>query len=414
MMLPSLTDAPWLRSNEARAVFCALAAAGHNARAVGGSVRNTLLGLPVKDIDIATPARPEQVISAAQSAGLKTIATGLKHGTVTIIAGHTPFEVTTLRRDVETDGRRATVAFTSDWAEDAQRRDFTINALYCDADGRVHDPLGGYPDLAARRVRFIGRAEDRIREDYLRILRFFRFTSEYASGAPDAVGLSACAELKAGIGQLSSERLRAEMLRILITPRAVESVEWMQAAGVLPVVLGLYANPENFGAIVKAEAAAAVEPDAILRLGSMTLQKPGDAKALRNKLRLPNDEYERLSRMAMADPAFDPQSPERDAKAFLYRHGPQAFRDGVMLSWARGVSRATTERWQDRLNLAQRWQPPQLPVNGAGVMALGIESGPAVGRVLSAFEDWWITADFSDDAFVLDAKLSELVKVTKA
>jgi poly(A) polymerase len=414
MTLPSLVDAPWLNTEDARAVFGALAAAGFEARAVGGAVRNSLLGLPVKDVDVATTARPLEVMSAANMAGLRTVETGLQHGTITVISGHTPFEVTTLRRDVETDGRHASVAFTSDWADDARRRDFTINALYCDRDGRVHDPLAGYPDIVARRVRFIGSPHDRIREDYLRILRFFRFTSEYASNAPDPAGLAACAELKDGIKRLSGERLRAELLRILTTPRAIEIVQAMDDSRILSLVLGVDGNVQRFGNLVQWQMAARAAPDAILCLGALALNMTGNASILQRHLRLSNNEYERLSRMAMPDAAFDPSSKLIDAKEFVYRHGTRALRDGVMLAWASAPSKAQPDVWLDRLNLAQRWRAPLMPVNGADVLALGIESGPNVGRVLSAFEDWWIAADFPDDATQLAAKLGEIVKVTKA
>ena len=226
--LPSLAGADWLARHQTQAVFDALAAKGFAARAVGGAVRNALLGRPVVDIDIATPARPEQVIEAARAAGLAAVPTGLEHGTVTVIAAHVPHEVTTLREDVETHGRHATVAFTDDWAADARRRDFTINALYCSADGEVFDPLGAYGDLGARRVRFIGEARERIREDYLRILRFFRLTAEYGAGPADAEGLGACVAERDGLARLSAERVRQEMLRLLAAPRAPELVRAMQ------------------------------------------------------------------------------------------------------------------------------------------------------------------------------------------
>src|SRR5262249_4864205 len=203
-------------------VFAALAAAGFVARVVGGAVRNALIGRPVVDIDFATPAPPAAVLAAARAAGLGAVPTGIEHGTITVIAYHMPFQVTTLREDVETDGRHATVAFTQDWAADARRRDFTINALYCSAEGDVHDPLGGYADRVAPRVRFIGSAELRIREDYLRILRFFRFTAEYAEGPPDAAGIAACVAERDGLERLSAERVRQELVHLLAAERGPE------------------------------------------------------------------------------------------------------------------------------------------------------------------------------------------------
>ena len=229
--LPSPRQRALADPAETQAVLAALRRAGHEGRIVGGAVRNALMGKPVADIDIATPATPEQVMRAATAAGLHVIPTGLQHGTVTVVANHVPHEVTTLRRDVATDGRHATVAFTQDWAADAARRDFTINALYCDADGTVHDPLGGYPDLVARRVRFIGSADQRIAEDYLRILRFFRFHAEYASGPLDAGGLAACVRGRDGLARLSAERIRAEMLKLILAPGALAALEAWRRTG---------------------------------------------------------------------------------------------------------------------------------------------------------------------------------------
>ena len=411
--LPSLAQRAWLNSVETQAVLKALAVAGHEARIVGGAVRNALMDLPVKDIDIATTATPPETIAAAAKAGLMTFETGIAHGTITIVVNHIPFEVTTLRRDEETDGRRATVAFTSDWAQDASRRDFTINALYCAGDGTLYDPLGGYDDLVHRRVRFIGKPEDRIREDYLRILRFFRFTAAYANGEPGAAGLAACVALKNGIAQLSGERRRVELLRILAMSNAPAMTATMQASGILALVLGTMGNAELLARVANLEKAGNSQPDTILRLGAIGLGKPGDALQLRSSLKLPSADYERLARMALPDRAFDPTSKELDAKAFLYRHGPQAFRDGVMLAWARTEAEPADTNWLGRLTLTQRWQAPELPVRGADVLALGVPAGPQVGRILSDFEDWWIAADFPMTPALFEKRLAHMVTVTK-
>ncbi len=372
------------------------------------------MGLPVKDVDIATTATPPQIVEAASAAGLATFATGIVHGTITVVADQLPFEVTTLRRDVETDGRHAKVAFTSDWEEDASRRDFTINALYCDASGAVLDPLGGFDDVVNRRIRFIGQPEDRIREDYLRILRFFRFTAQYASGPPDAAGLDACTALKDSIAKLSGERRRVELLRILVTPRAPEIASIMQDRAILALALGVQSNAGLLGRISAIETAAGMEPDAILRLGAVGLGRAGDANALRDSLKLSSADYERLARMAMPDRAFDPDTKEHDAKAFLYRHGPQSFRDGLMLAWARAGADAHDPARLDRLTLAQRWLVPALPVRGADVLALGIEPGPLVGRILSDFEDWWIASGFPMTPTLLAKRLQHTITVTKS
>src|SRR5262245_36642292 len=329
-----LIGAEWLDRPETQAVFAALAARGHVARAVGGAVRNSLLGRPVSDVDIATDARPEDVMRAAKAANLKAVPTGLAHGTVTVVAGDRPHEVTTLRRDVETHGRHATVAFTDDWAEDARRRDFTLNALYCGADGTVFDPLGGYPDLAARRVRFIGDAAQRIREDYLRILRFFRLTAELAEGPADAEGLAACVRERAGLAILSAERVRVELLRLLAAPRGPEIVALMQDYGLLPSVLGAAPRPTLIARLANIEAALGLAPDAVLRLAALAVEVAEDAERLRDRLRLSNDQGEKLARAAQHGIDIAPAGLEAGARACLYRHGEAAYRERVLLAWA--------------------------------------------------------------------------------
>ena len=264
---PRLFGADWLSNPSARAVFAALAAGGHEARAVGGAVRNALFGKAVKDVDIATTAAPEETMRLARAAGLKAHPTGIEHGTITVVAGHEPYEVTTLRRDIETFGRHARVTFTTDWTEDAKRRDFTMNALYCAADGTIHDPLGGYPDLAARRVRFIGDAHERIREDFLRILRFFRLYAEYGRGEPDPTSLDACVAERTGLANLSGERIRAEFLRMLAAPGAVDAAASLAIYGILEP-LHLHLDPHLLARLVEIETALGRPPDPVLRLAA--------------------------------------------------------------------------------------------------------------------------------------------------
>jgi poly(A) polymerase len=390
-------------------VFAALAAQGFAARAVGGAVRNSLAGRPVVDVDIATDARPEEVTRAAQAAGLHAVPTGLAHGTVTVVSGGRPHEVTTLRTDVETHGRHATVAFTEDWTEDARRRDFTLNALYCDADGTLFDPLRGYPDLAARRVRFIGDAGQRIREDYLRILRFFRLTAEFAAGPPDPEGLAACVRERAGLTRLSAERVRVELLRLLAAPRGPEVVALMQDYGLLPSVLGAAPRPSLLARFAAIEAALGLAPDPVLRLAALAVEVIEDAERLRDRLRLSNGEAAKLARAARwHGPDIGPGSAEASARLYLYRHGPAAYRECVLLAWARAGDPPASEAWRHRLALPERWQAPRFPLKGADAMALGIRSGPRVGEVLRALEDWWIAGDFAADEAVLRARLAEL------
>ena len=411
---PRLTGAAWLTRPEARAVFAALSGGGYEARAVGGAVRNALLGEPVRDLDIATPARPEDVMRLAKGAGLTAIPTGIEHGTVTIVSGHIGYEVTTLRRDIETFGRHARVTFTTDWAEDARRRDFTMNALYCDPGGIIHDPLQGFSDLVARRVRFIGEARDRIREDYLRILRFFRFTAEYSEDEPESHGLAACAALKDGIAQLSGERVRAELLRLLAARRAPETIAVMENSGILAAVLPGGRSLEAYNKLRAIERSLDLAADPLVGLCALAVSLPGAALALRDRLRLSNSEYERIARMAMPDPAFDPAVPEREAKAFIYRYGPEAFSDGAVVAWARSGDSSGDERRRQRLSLPARWKAPELPVRGADVLALGVPAGPDVGRVLGRFEEWWIGEDFPCHPDQLAAELARLAVVTKS
>ena len=405
---PRLDDASWLTRPETKAVFAALAAQGIAARAVGGAVRNALLRRPVTDIDIATPARPDEVMAAAQAAGLTAVPTGMAHGTVTVIANRVPYEITTLREDVETHGRHATVAFTDDWAADARRRDFTINALYCGADGEVLDPLGAYADLAQRRVRFIGDAAARIREDYLRILRFFRLTADYGEGPPDAEGLAACVAERAGLGLLSAERVRQEMLRLLVALRGPELVRAMLSHGLITLVLPAAPRPTLLDRLATLEAALDLTPDAVLRLAALAVEVPEDADRLRDRLRLSNEEHARLARAAMGVPHLGAETPERAAKACLYAEGEAGYRQRVLIAWARSGDPPASQVWRDRFALPERWQPPRFPLGGTDVMALGLPAGPRVGELLRTLEAWWIAGDFAADDAALRAKLEEL------
>jgi poly(A) polymerase len=405
----SLSGAQWLARSSTQAVFKALADRGFAARAVGGAVRNALLGRPVIDVDIATPATPDEVMAAAQTAGLKAIPTGIAHGTVTVVAEGQAYEVTTLRQDIETFGRHATVAFTGDWAADARRRDFTINAFYCSADGEVFDPVDAHADLAARRVRFIGDARQRIREDYLRILRFFRLTAEYGEGPPDAESLAACVAEREGLARLSAERVRQELLRLLAAPRAVEFVRDMQDYGLFGLVLPAAPRPGLLIRFAAVEAELGLAADAILRLGALAVELPEDADRLRERLRLSNEEHARLSRAAQRTPDIGPASAERAARACLYADGEAAYRERVVIGWARSGDPPADPAWRDRYSLPGRWQPPRFPIGGADVVALGVAPGPRVGELLRALEDGWIAGDFAADETTLRTELQRMV-----
>jgi len=381
--LPSLAAADWLLRDETRAMFEALTREGAQARAVGGAVRNALMGLPVKDVDIATTALPEDVMQLAKRAGLRAVPTGIDHGTVTVIAGKVPFEVTTLRRD------------------------FTMNALYLDAAGQVHDPLGGYTDLVARRVRFIGDARARIREDYLRILRFFRFLAEYGDPtAPDPEGLAAVQAERTGLAQLSGERIRAELLRLLAAPGAAQAAVAMHKAGILVPLIGVEGDVTALERLAAIERHLGRAPDPLLRLTALAGNTPLD---LPTRLRLSSAEGRRLTAARRCATAFDPRRCEAAAKEFIYRNGADDFIAGALLDWAHSHADTDDAARAERATLPARWAAPVLPLRGADVVARGIAPGPAVGRIVNAFEDWWIGAGFTDDAERIAAKLDELV-----
>ena len=396
-MKPHLRDWPLLKQPELRAVLKALDGENRSTRVVGGAVRDGLLGRRVTDADLATVFPPAEVISRAEAAGLKTAPTGIAHGTVTAIAGGRPFEVTTLRRDVETDGRRAVVRFTTDWKEDAARRDFTMNALYCDVDGDILDPLGGLADLKAGRVRFIGDAEDRIREDFLRILRFFRFFAYYGTGRPDSEGLKACARLKAGIATLSAERIWAELKRLFAAPDPTRAMLWMRTTEVLNKAL-----PESWGIdaihrLVAAEKPEGWDPDPLLRLEAILPPHRARIDALGTRLRLSKAEAARL--LAWADaPAPDPAWSEQELAKVLYRLEPSGVLDRLRHALAREMDAGhgeAAEGLRALIRFAEAWHRPVFPLSGKDLVAAGVPPGPELGQRLKELEERWIESRFS-------------------
>ena len=408
---PDLKHAPWLHAPALQQVLAVLDADGGEARVAGGAVRNGLLGEPVTDIDIATTHTPDRATALCQAAGLAVHPTGLDHGTVTVVAGEGearhPFEVTTLRVDTETYGRRAKVAFTDDWAADAGRRDFTINAIYCDRHGVIFDPLDGLKDLKRRRVRFVGDARQRIAEDFLRILRFFRFHACYGHGRPDAESLSACVALKGGLKQLSPERVRAELLKLLVTDGAVETVRIMQAAGLMAVLWPQPGDLARLARMARLDGRFGLHRDPLLRLAALWLARPGDAARLFDRFRLSLDDRRRL--MAMTSPSpVSPALRERERRVLVYQTGAAAFRDAVRLCWAGGRGRHRDGDWHDLLRFADGWEVPRLPVRGEDLVGRGIKPGPEVGRLLTALEDWWVANDFSPGREALLTRLDAL------
>lgn len=402
-----LSDAPWLKSGPAGRVLAVLNGNGEEARVIGGAVRNALLGIAVADIDIATTALPEEVIRRAAAAGIKSVPTGIEHGTVTLVIDKHPFEVTTLREDTETFGRKARVAFGRDWMRDAERRDFTINGLSIDASGVVHDYVGGLADIAERRVRFIGNANERIAEDYLRILRFFRIHAAYGAGEPDRAGYLACIGGRAGLASLSAERMRMEMLKLMVASGAAGAISAMADSGLLQQIVGGVAYTGPLASMIEVERMLALPADAMRRLAALTVAVTEDARRVATRLRLSNAEAKALDsmghrwwRLAGMD--------ESTAKRRLYRLGPEAYRDRLLLAWARtgGGDDAT---WRQSAHLPQRWSAPKFPLKAADFIARGIAEGPALGHVLTIAEDAWLAAGFPLEAGALAAVADQTV-----
>ena len=397
-----LGEAAWLKHGEVARLLAALNHDGEEARVVGGAVRNELLRLPVSEIDLATTAVPEEVVRRVNAAGWKAIPTGIEHGTITVVIDGKPFEVTTLRHDVETYGRKAKVSFGRDWGADAERRDFTINALSAAADGTVYDYAGGIADIAARRVRFIGDPHKRIAEDYLRILRFFRFHAWYGEGALDAAGLHACIVARGGLEMLSRERVRMELLKLLLAPHATPTVAVMAETGILGMVLGGVPLLASFENMVKVEAAAGVETDATRRLGALGVFLKEDAERLAQRLRLSNAEAERLMTLEgwwRVSPAGSDQA----ARSLLYYLGPQSFADRVLLAWSRSDAGAANDAWRELAHLPRHWKAPAFPLKAADFLRRGVAAGPRMGEALRAAEKAWIAADFPADRAAVDA-----------
>lgn len=399
----------WLVTARTRAIMRALTRDGGDARFVGGAVRNAILGEEVADIDIATPLLPQDVMQRLQQAGFGAVPTGLDHGTITAIVRGRPFEVTTLRRDVSTDGRRATVAFTTDWAEDAARRDFTMNALYANADGEIFDYVGGLADLRARRVRFVGDPSTRIREDYLRILRLFRFHAWYGKGDLDADAFAAASQEKAGLRLLSGERVQKELLRLLEAKTPVPALQAMQRASILAEILPGDLQLERTVRLVEIETANARKPDSLLRLAALLPDDVKSARKVSGILKLSNADKERLIEAAEADGRIAELLSPREVRKLLYRLGKQCFRDQLLLRWSQAGGNASDPRWGKLLRLAESWKKPDLPIDGQDVMAKGIDEGPKIGTTLRALEQEWVEADFVPDRRALLKRLRETI-----
>ncbi len=397
---PLLADAPWLTAGGTARVLQLLNADGEEARVVGGAVRNALLGLVPGDIDIATTALPEEVMRRARSAGIKSVPTGVDHGTVTLVIDGHPYEVTTLREDTETFGRKAKVAFGRDWVRDAERRDFTMNGLSADAAGVVYDHVGGIADAAARRVRFIGDPDQRIAEDYLRILRFFRIHAAFGAGAPDRDGYLACIRGRAGLASLSAERVRMEMLKLLVAGGASAAVLAMAEGGLLQPLIGGIAYTGPLATMIAIERELGLPASSTRRLAALTVAVTEDAKRVAARLRLSNAEAKALDSMGHRWWRFA-NADEAHARRLLYRLGVERYHDRVLLAWARGGGDVSSSRWRQLAALPQRWSAPKFPLRAADFIARGMAEGPALGHVLTLAEDAWLAADFPLDEVTL-------------
>ena len=398
---------PWMTDLVTLSVLEALSAGGAQARFVGGSVRDALLGRRIGDIDIATPAPPERVIELLEKRGIKVVPTGLAHGTVTAIAGTPPrhFEITTLRRDVETYGRRARVAFDADWAADAARRDFTINAIFLDPDGTVHDPVGGLADLRAHRVRFVGDPATRIAEDVLRILRYYRFEARFGTGLGDPQARAACRALAHLLPNLSAERVAQELVKLLETSYPISALRMMLEDGVLSVILPEARRLDRLRHMIAIEP----EPDPLRRLAALIEVDGAGAIALAERLHFSNAWRDRLH--GLAPPwAIDPPADMAAQRRALYRLGAERYRDIALLLAAEGAM--SRDRFGELLALARDWTPPAFPLAGRDVTALGIAAGPEVGRLLGAVHDWWEAGDFTADRAACLLYLQGLVRPT--
>jgi len=327
------------------------------------------------------------------------------------------FEITTLRKDVTTDGRRATVAFSKNWFEDAKRRDFTINALYCDCKGNLFDPLRGYQDLQIRKVRFIGDAKQRIREDFLRILRFFRFYATFGEGPIDPSGLEACIKEKSGIRTLSGERIKSEILRLLIAKRSYQALAIMDESAILEPALGLKPDLSVFKHLGEIEKEYGLAADALLRLCALLIKNKTDARTLTSRLKLSNAQAGRLNhalQMEDEEPflakALTAGLSEPALRKAVYLLGPETFRDKCLLEWARTKKPTTDPAFKKAFEFSKNWLPPEMPFKGADLIALGFKPGPGIGRTLSQFETWWIEEDFPASRDQLEKKLVELAK----
>jgi poly(A) polymerase len=405
--LGQLPPQPWMDAAETRAVIAALTAEGAEVRFVGGCVRDSVLRRPIKDIDIATHEPPERVMDLLVKAGIRVIPTGIAHGTVTAVIGKAHFEITTLREDVQTFGRHARVAFTDDWTADAARRDFTMNALCADPQGRIYDPFNGLADMGAGVVRFVGDPMKRIEEDVLRLLRYFRFFAHYGRSPMNAPALAACRKMAPELVKLSGERVAGELIRLLQAPDPASVLLVMHSEGILAHILPEACEFGRLRVMSWLETRAMVRPhvgvDGIRRLAAMLRVDAAGAQAIGERLKGSGEQTARIIAMAAPKVAVGRDMDERAARRALRRLGAETFRDLVLFAWAGERAAEAHSRseesaaWMGLLDLADVWQPVELPVRGADAIDLGVPRGPAIGRALAEVEHWWEENDFRPD-----------------
>jgi len=389
----STHDHPWMNKPSLVKLFSILNHDGLNARMVGGCVRDALLGRKIIDIDMACSLRPEETMKRLKKAGVKVVPTGLKHGTITAVVDKNNFEITALRRDEETYGRRAKVVYIDDWQEDARRRDFTINAFYLDLDGSLYDPCGGLRDITARKIRFIGDADQRIHEDGLRILRFFRFAAQIGQGEMDPAGLAACLKNKSLIDGLSGERLAQEIFKILQSDNLLPVMKVMNEGGILDKIIPNHEDIQKLNAYVRLE--KTLEKCNILARLSCLLGKNNKAvENINRHLKLSNKQVKILKNYADHDISIQADMSQKDIRRIIYHYGKDMFIFALLQSWAYAAADENHEAWRKILAYGEAWPIPVFPVQGKDLMARGVKSGAEIGQQLRALELEWVQSDF--------------------
>lgn len=400
--MTKLATQNWLKDSRLTRLFEVLEGAGGEARVAGGAVRNGLWDLPVADIDVATTLLPKAVMTATRQARFGVHPTGVDHGTVTVVVDDLVMEVTTLRADVETDGRRAVVAFSDDWEVDAQRRDFTFNALYCDLNGKVYDETKqGLSDSAARRVRFVGDAEQRIREDFLRILRYFRFEAQYGRAAFDDEAMLACTRLKSGMQNLSAERIQVELFKTLVAPRAVEVIKAMIEQEILQELMVVDGGVEKLALLIEVEEHLKLERDGLRALAVLTSDL--------SHWRLSKKQQGRF--LALKAPIdISPTSQPSEQKKILYELQPDLFRDAVIMAWIASQADGRNKDWADLYHLPEQWTVPVFPLSGKDLLEAGIAPGKEMGAQLKLLERQWVDSGFREQKAGLLKKACDFKK----